>query len=92
MLPPTIGSAPRFQLSRAIEGSQSGHCSRLLNLASPPWVFSWIVEVTKCCLSRRCLGSRPAPTSRKNKMPITGMKITARTQAIADDGFRLAET
>ena len=75
-----------------MEGSQSGHCSRPLSLARPPWVFSWMVVVTKCCLSRRCLGSRPTPTSRKNRMPITGMKITASTQAMADDGFRLAET
>jgi hypothetical protein len=31
------------------------------------------------------------PDQQKNKMPSTGMKITVRIQAIADEGLRLVE-
>ena len=69
-----------------MDGSQSGHSSARLNRARPPSVPAMIVSVTKRCLSRRCLGSRPTPTRRKNKMPRTGMKITAMNQAMAAEG------
>ena len=85
LVPATMGVAVRFSVSFTTGSSHTGHFSCSAGAGSRRDSRSITASIS-CCLRRRFTGSCGLPMSRNRMTPITGMKKTASSQAIAAVG------